>query len=247
MKETSDPPKSSREIWWVHVCERVLQKHSGATNRGNAVWLWVGRMRKKKECVCVQCERKTCAKSVRAKCVRCGAIRYNFGTVAYICDSWLVRVLFNDKWHAFDSVFSSNHSGLLKNPALDEYTPRPNVLISRRPSFWSGNGNANTVYQREGIFGLVLSLLLLLLFVLLVLFRLLLVDAFTKRRSPLYVCFEWFAEVVALDVLRWWHELVLQCWWFGLGLIDWLIGHLFYVVYQMTFSGFSCCCCCFFK
>lgn len=128
---------------------------------------------------------------------------------AYICESWLVRVVvFNDKWHAFDSVFSSNHNGLLKNPALDEYTPRPNVFISRRPSFWSGNGNANTVYQREGIFGLVLLLLLLFDVV-----------ASTKRRSPLNG-FEWFAEVVALDGLRWRQELVLQCWWFGLELIN---------------------------
>lgn len=184
--------------------------------------------------VYVQFERKTCAKSICAcvhLCIVQSALLFFFlefePCVAYICDSWLVRVvvLFNDKWHAFDSVFSSNHNGLLKNPALDEYTPRPNVFISRRPSFWSGNGNANTVYQREGIFGLVLSvwLLLLLLWLLLVL---LVVDvAFTKRRSPLYVCFEWFAEVVALDVLRWWHELVLQCWWFGLGLI-WFGGAL---------------------
>lgn len=76
--------------------------------------------------------------------------------------------------------------------------------MSRRPSFWSGNGKAKTVYQREGMFGLVLLWLLV-------------VDAFTKRRSPLY-CFEGFGEV-ALDVLRCWQELVLQCWCFGLELI----------------------------
>lgn len=68
---------------------------------------------------------------------------------------WLVaEFLVGNVWHGMaESEFLSIHNGLLKNPAREAvYTPpAPKVFMSRRPSFWSGNGNANTVYHLDGM------------------------------------------------------------------------------------------------